>query len=69
MENEIVSLMQYRAKCIEPACEFLTDCDTPYEAEKLARHHINDDIGDINPRPYADHTVEIFAVRRIGRYL
>lgn len=54
-------------QCGDDDCKWAAEADSAGQAESLAEHHINEDIGDENPRPHYYHTVTITAHTVVGR--
>lgn len=56
MHNVAVS---YKHKIVCDVCGPLYDASSAGEAEEYASHHINEDIGDEDPRPHYSHIITI----------
>ena len=63
--HEIEVAHKWVLKCLD--CECGGEFDSAGEAEQYAKHHINDDIGDEEPRPFSNHIVEIAQHTVVGK--
>lgn len=54
--------IEHRHRIVCDECGLLFDADTANDAEEYAAHHINEDIGDENPRPHFGHRITITPV-------
>ena len=67
MIRDIEVVHRWAYCCRECGVDFMGEADSAGQAENLAQHHIDSDIGDENPRPYYDHTVTITPITVVGR--
>lgn len=63
--NEVKTVSKWALACLD--CDFKCEVESAESAESLARHHINEDIGDEDPRPNYGHTVTITPQTWVGR--
>lgn len=51
--------ISHKHRIVCDTCGDLYDADSAEEAEEYAAYHINEDIGDENPRPHSGHIITI----------